>query len=57
MPDRVRSSLDITCGTRHLLQVNIRFALLLFIVGLAGHECAKSSPPGRQVTLMRFQCQ
>jgi hypothetical protein len=27
----IASSLDITCGTEHLLQVNIRFALLLFI--------------------------
>ena len=31
--------------------MNIRFALLLFILGLAGHEFAKSSPPVGQVTL------
>ena len=31
--------------------VNTRFALLLFILGLAAHEFAKSSPPVRQVTL------
>lgn len=44
-------SLDIACGKRHLILVNIRLALLLFILGLAGHEFAKSSPPARQVTL------
>ena len=31
--------------------MKIRFALLLFILGLAGHEFAKSSSPVRQVTL------
>ena len=31
--------------------MNIRSALLLFILGLAGHEFAKSSPPVGQVTL------
>jgi hypothetical protein len=31
--------------------VKIRFALLLFILGLAGRELANSSPPVRQVTL------
>jgi polyisoprenoid-binding protein YceI len=30
--------------------VNIRSALLLFVLGLAGHEFAKSSPPVGQVT-------
>jgi hypothetical protein len=43
--------------TRHRLRheasppMSIRFALLLCILGLAGHEFAKSSPPVRQVTL------
>ena len=31
--------------------MKIRFALLLFILGLAGHEFAKSSSPVSQVTL------
>jgi polyisoprenoid-binding protein YceI len=31
--------------------MNIRFALLLFILGFAGDEFAKSSPPVKQVTL------